>query len=256
MSANSRGIAIDVGNTSTRLGIVDPHALTCAHQISFATAALQQRLPDALASLSGHTEPGLPVTVCSVVKSSSDCIERLAASLNRGVRWVAFRSDLPVTLAYADPGALGADRLANALYCCRAFAGMNVVVVDVGTAVKVDLVEGGSHFAGGTILPGIAAQLASLHASTAALPLLETALVDSFFPGRSTTDCMQAGVLYGIAGAVGRIVADLGRMKGGDAIVVATGGGWPLLEPLVDFKFRHIPDMTLVGTGLFGSMCP
>jgi type III pantothenate kinase len=165
---------------------------------------------------------------------------------------VVMRGDLPLplTISYARPRVLGADRVAAAVYCARRYRGRSCVVISAGTAVTVDYVTRGGRFAGGAITPGPSMQLIALAANTAALPLVGTVCRTARLPGRDTLGCMAAGVRYGLAGALERIVEEYGKLSGGVDIVVATGGAWPLVAPLVRFAFRYEPDAVLLGTAL------
>jgi type III pantothenate kinase len=158
-----------------------------------------------------------------------------------------------VSVAYTNPCTLGVDRLANCLYSQAAHPGQNRIIIDAGTATKVDFFASGNEFAGGAILPGIATQLKSLHDYTSALPLLEPSTSAIEFPGTTTESAMTTGVLYGTAGALSFLV-DRYRQKYGTVPVLATGGAWKQVESLVTFEFEYVKDMTLVGTGLFESV--
>ncbi len=84
--------------------------------------------------------------------------------------------DLPLSVAVERPDMVGVDRLLDAL----AANGLRTpdqpaVVVDVGTAITVDLVSREGVFLGGAILPGIGMSAKALHAFTDLLPLVEVA---------------------------------------------------------------------------------
>jgi pantothenate kinase type III len=65
--------------------------------------------------------------------------------------------------------------------------------------------------------------------------------------------CIQAGAAHGTAGALNHLVEKYKGLLGGKCTVLATGGAWHLTRKFVDFDFIEVPDMTLVGTGLFVS---
>ena len=76
---------------------------------------------------------------------------------------------VPINIALDDPATVGQDRLINALGAFRR-ARQACVVIDVGTALTVDFVDGVGTFQGGVIAPGPRMMLAALHERTAALP--------------------------------------------------------------------------------------
>ena len=146
-----------------------------------------------------------------------------------------------------DPETLtGVDRLLNA---AAAFERLKqaCVVVDAGTAVTVDFVDGQGTFHGGAIAPGASMQLHALHEHTAALPDLAFRAPDKEPFGRNTAQAMYQGVYHGIRGMVQRLVEQYAEHYGAYPMVIATGGDAAVLfenDPLID---RIVPDLTLMG---------
>ncbi len=130
--------------------------------------------------------------------------------------------DLGLRVHYADPLAVGADRLCNAVAGYRKYGGP-LIIIDLGTATTFDVVATNGDYLGGVIMLGMESSAAELHRRAARLPKIEL-----HFParviGRDTTTSMQAGVMYGtidaLEGMVRRITAELGQ----PARVIATGG--------------------------------
>lgn len=254
MGDRDRMLAVDIGNTNARLAVVDMARLRCVARVLLPTSALGRRFSRAWTALRRQTGTAWrgPAGVSCVAppRVLRHCLRRLArAGVGPVVR---VRGDLPLPLAidYVRPQVLGPDRIAGAVYCAKRFPGRNCVVVSAGTAVTVDYVSRGRRFCGGAIVPGPSLQLLALARDTAALPRATAGGGRASLPARDTADCMTAGVRYGLAGAVERIVAEYRRRAGGVDLVVSSGGAWPLLAPLVRRAFRHEPDAVLVGTAL------
>ena len=137
------------------------------------------------------------------------------------------------------------DRLLNA---AAAFDVLKqaCVVVDAGTALTVDFVDGAGTFHGGAISPGGQLMLDSLHQRTALLPEVKFAKPDEAV-GHNTTEAMLAGAFHGLRGTVRELVELFAEHAGTFPMVIATGGDAPLLfadYPLID---RVVPDLTLMG---------
>jgi type III pantothenate kinase len=248
-------LAINVGNSTAAAGLVDRARLGCERRCSCPTPHISERLAECVGSLLGD-EAGLPVAVrvSNVVPSATRAIEGAIAGVSGASRpiWVQAHKRLPVELTYEHPDLLGADRIANCLYAATAHPGQNVVVIDAGTAVTVDCVSSQGRFLGGAILPGIDMQLASLESTAERLPEVEPGTDEPAFPGTSTEGCILSGVFHGVAGALDGFARRLPEAFGtGPVTILACGGTWPQLGRLVTFRFRHIPDLTLVGTALF-----
>jgi type III pantothenate kinase len=249
-------IAIDIGNSSARLGLIDIARTLCLKRIACPTAEFGNRLPSLLVELcKDQAATPLEIKISSVVpglRASLAPALHAAAGVS-SVAWVAYHPQLPFGVHYENPSRLGPDRIADGLYGWHAFAGSDLCIIDAGTAITVDYFTAAEGFMGGAIIPGCGTQIRSLNANTAALPALEpTAVTTPGFPALSTDDCIVGGVRRTVAGGLGALVGQLRQKSAGKEFTVVTcGGEWPLLGPLVDFEYRHVPDCTLIGTGLF-----
>ena len=123
------------------------------------------------------------------------------------------------------------------------------VVVDAGTAITVDFVDGAGTFHGGAIAPGAQLQLDALNQRTAQLPE-----VDFDHPaeviGHNTIEAMRCGVFYGLRGMVRELVEQFAEAHGQYPMVVATGGDANVLFREYDLVDRVVPDLTLMGIAL------
>lgn len=154
---------------------------------------------------------------------------------------------LGVTNRYRDPAALGADRWA-ALIAARQASPAAQCLVDCGTAVTIDALSAGGEFLGGVILPGLHMARAGLLADTQGIRSADGAEGDCL--ARATGDGVAAGTLFGLAGAIERVVAEQRRVLGAEARVVLTGGDAPRLLSLLSGPVAHAPDLVLQGLKL------
>lgn len=92
---------------------------------------------------------------------------------------------LPITIIYQTPHTLGKDRIAAAVGADCLFPDENVLVIDAGTCITLDMVTANSEFIGGNISPGIEMRLKAMHHFTSKLPLV-TRSQQSEFGGEST----------------------------------------------------------------------
>ena len=127
-------------------------------------------------------------------------------------------------------------------------AGRPAVIVDVGTAITVDLVDREGRFAGGAIGPGLGLAARALHEGTACLPLV-TPELPKRVAGLDTVEAIRSGVYRCCRGGVHSLVELLSREEGtAEVPVVVTGGDAELLLPLrVDAPVRHVPDLIFTG---------
>lgn len=150
-------------------------------------------------------------------------------------------------ILYDDPKEVGADRIANAVAVFDLYGGP-AVVVDFGTGNNFDVISAAGEFMGGAIAPGIEVSLDALLDRAAALSSVELVEPSSVI-GRTTSESLQSGAVYGFAGQVDSMVGRF-RAELGTCTVVATGGLAPLIAP-VTASIEHVePFLTLHGLRL------
>lgn len=178
------------------------------------------------------------------------------------VKPVRTPSRLPLRVKLERPDLVGMDRLLDAVAANhrRAEDGA-AVIVDAGTAVTVDYVDGTGAFCGGAILPGLRLMARSLHEQTALLPPLDVH-GPTPLPGRCTEDAMRAGVFWAVAGGITALVQQTMLVSPSRsrrlARVFLTGGDATHLAPVfardsgVEAGLEWIvwPEMTLEGIRL------
>ncbi|MHA6624108.1 type III pantothenate kinase [Pseudonocardia sichuanensis] len=183
-------------------------------------------------------------------------------TLLRELRLLIDRRDVPavvvgpgvrtgVPLLVDNPREVGADRVMNTLAAHR-LHDTACVVVDFGTSTNIDVVSAKGEFLGGALAPGIEISLEALATRAAALRTVELVRPRSVI-GKNTVECLQSGLLFGVAGQVDglvrRIVAELGP-KAGPVTVLGTGGLAPLVAGESETITEFVPDLTLLGLRL------
>lgn len=152
-----------------------------------------------------------------------------------------------VTVAYAEPARLGADRWLALLAARREVSGP-VLVVDAGTAVTYDLLLADGRHLGGLILPGMRMMRESLLAGTR-IPAVEPA--DSVEPWAADTGAAVAAASVQAPAALAERLRDrLAAAAGQAPTVLITGGDAERLAGALERPARPIPDLVLRGLTL------
>ncbi len=167
-------------------------------------------------------------------------------------RLVAGRAACGVRNSYERPEELGVDRWA-ALVAARALVPGPVFVVDCGTAITVDALDGGGAFLGGAILPGLALAREALARGTAGVGAGAGGACGPF--GRDTAAAVAGGTLWGLAGAVDRLLESGGPAMAGAAVLL-TGGDGERLAPRLRHPVRRVPDLVLQGIARLAEVAP
>lgn len=238
-------IVIDVGNTSTAVGVWSAGKVSnvshCDGGFEEAVAAVKKL-------------PRLPIGYVSVVPKEDAKWRAFADKENRGFHQITCNDPLGLTLDYPEPETIGADRLADAVGAVEHY-GAPVLVMDFGTALTAAVVTDDKVWRGGVIAPGFPLMRDYLFERTAKLPRMELGTGKAPKIGRSTEEAMRFGALIGYRGMVREIVAELKKNFKTEFRLVATGGfaKWALKE--LDLPFAIDPTLTLYGTGLIASRC-
>jgi len=243
-------LLFDIGNTHTHLGLADERRVR-GHRDIPTQACLDGTAAKLVRSFTaGHLIDG--VALCSVVPRATPRVLRLCRRLWRDLPPPLVLS--PKTLAgvgidYPHPSTIGPDRLANAL-AVRHHYGAPAVVVDFGTAVTFDVVDGRGNYIGGIIAPGLAAMTEYLHEKTALLPRIKIREIQGVI-GKNTRDAMLIGAVHGYRGLIRELLRQLRReLKSPRLPVIATGGYARLLAARLPEITAVEPLLTLEGLRL------
>ncbi|MBR2695192.1 MAG: type III pantothenate kinase [Thermoguttaceae bacterium] len=247
----SRTIAVDIGNTSYKLGMFNSSQLDAAR-----AAGLPFSYPFSIDDLRilPHQLKVIPIWL-SIFLRKPDLKSRpllwLVSSVNRTRTQTFFefliekrpddifavldQADVPIQTDYTDPTQLGIDRKLAALAASKRFPEPTpVLIVDIGTALKLDIVSRDGIFLGGVILPGPETQLGSLFKETDKLPELHWSArnIPASYPALNTNDAVQLGVAGGIVGAISYFYQRACRaVRQMSLPIIVTGGGSIGFEP-------------------------
>jgi len=129
---------------------------------------------------------------------------------------------LPFENKYMTPETLGVDRLCNIAAVHHLYPQRNVLVLDLGTCIKMDFINAEGIYEGGTISPGLALRFKSLHDYTATLPILSTTRNWGTI-GTSTSESIQYGVMNSVRAELEFYISEF-RSRFQNVKVVFTGG--------------------------------
>jgi type III pantothenate kinase len=240
-------IAISVGNTRARLGLFREQRLEQSDAIAVGDV---DGIVRAVLELP-VVNHGAPVAIASVNLPVAD---RIAAALagpfaDRGGDIYRFGDDLaiPINTTLEDEATVGQDRLLNAIGAFSR-AKQACIVIDAGTAMTVDFVDGEGTFHGGAIGPGVSMMLKALHEHTAALPALAFEPTPSDRPfGKDTRGAMLLGVQSAARGMARVLIERYAESFGAYPQIIATGGDARALFENDDLVEHIVPDLTLLG---------
>lgn len=243
-------LAIDVGNTSTKLGIFEGEELHATWQVSTNI----QRMPDEYAALLLNLlhHRGLDiadvkeVAMCSTVPPLIATFEELARQyLHTTPLVIGAGVKTGVRIRMDNPREVGADRIVNAAAAHHLYGGP-VIIADLGTATTFDTVSEEGDYLGGAIAPGIITCAEALFMKAAMLPRVEL-VHPRHVIGTNTIAAMQSGIIFGYVGLIEGIVTRIQQELGEKTRVVATGGYAELIAGETEIIDIINPNLILVG---------
>jgi type III pantothenate kinase len=243
-------VVVDVGNTQIKWGL-------CADGAVHSTCSLP---PDEPAAWTREMELWKSACGSWVVTGvhpprRDGFIEWLRESEQR-VRLLDDPNDLPLRVLVPRPDHVGVDRLLDAVAAnSRRTPGIPAVVIDAGSAITVDLIDGSGAFVGGAIVPGMRLMAKALHNYTALLPLIPPPEKPPVVPGTHTPAAMELGIYWAAAGGIAALVQEYKNLFQSNVEVFLTGGDGPRLQAALP-DAQLWPEMTLEGIRLSAEALP
>ena len=144
-----------------------------------------------------------------------------------------------------NPAQTGADLVVGCVAALREHKAP-MIVIDMGTATTMIVLDETGALIGGSIHPGVKISLDALTDRTALLPGLQLDQPKRAI-GRNTIDCMRSGIMLGNAcmldGMIERMEAELGQKT----TVVVTGGIAKFIVPMCKTPMIYDKDLLLKG---------
>lgn len=158
------------------------------------------------------------------------------------------RSPLGLQFHVPDPSFIGADLIANAFAAWKKYH-TGVIVIDLGTATKVQVTSPDGMFEGTVIAPGLKAGASSLFKKAALLSEIELSS-PSVILGTNTRDALLSGIVHGHALMLEAFVNEIKAQYSYPLLTVITGGICDLVVPLIPSVDTVDKTLTLDGLHL------
>lgn len=229
-------LVIDVGNTCIKLASVENGEVTSIERCSSWEDPLARLFFEANSTFekgivaSVRTEP-IPLWINSYIESELLLFNHKTA--------------IPLVNGYESPTTLGLDRLAAAVGANNIYPNRNVLVVDCGTAITIDVISDKGVFVGGNISLGIATRFKALNSFTSKLPLLEKTEEFSLV-GKNTTEAIRAGVLNGVIFELDSYIDKFEPIYP-DMKVIFTGGDAFFFDGRLKNSIFVVPNLVVLG---------
>jgi type III pantothenate kinase len=231
-------LVLDIGNTSTKAAIFDNDKIV-------GTKIFDEPLVCDIEFLL-RNYPSTNNCILSVVGKIDNSLYQYLNNTFPRIIELKGSTPLPFSNNYKSKETQGPDRIAAIAGVTVVFPGVDVLVIDAGTAIKFDFVDSSANYHGGNISPGIEMRFKALHTFTEKLPLLKKSITEKLL-GDTTEDAIICGVLnaivFEIEGYINALKKDYPNLK-----TIITGGDAGFLDDKI--KSPIFADQNLVLTGL------
>ncbi len=226
-------LAIDIGNYSAKLGC-------------FYNGQLKKPIESVDPSEIGHVINTLNPE--NIMVSTVAEMPQIPAMAGEVIKLTA-STPLPFVLVYQTKNTLGVDRIAAVAGAMVLNPSSDSLIIDAGSCITYDILEGGSRFLGGVISPGGRLRFQAMHEFTKNLPLIdvETASIEGLeFPGKSTISAMKSGVVDGLEIEIQGFIEKY-KKKYPTIRVFLCGGEANLFENRLKASIFAVPELVLIG---------
>lgn len=247
-------LTIDIGNSNVVIGCIDKD-----NQVSalFRMVTDLKKTEDEYASgmkaileFNGIDHTAFEgAIICSVVPPLTE-IFRTAVKKIIGCKALVVGAGVKTGLnvLIENPASLGADIVAASVAAMTEYP-LPVIVIDMGTATTITVVDQGNRYIGGAIVPGVALSMNALSSGTS---LLQKVPVEA--PKKcictTTTESMQSGAVFGNAALLDGMIARFEKELGCEATVVATGGIADKILPYCSREIIYDENLLLKGLNI------
>ena len=146
------------------------------------------------------------------------------------------------------PSQVGSDRIVIAVAALAEYKAP-LILMDLGTATTIEVVEPENTYLGGVIIPGVKISLDALTSRAAQLPGISLDRPKQVI-GRNTIDCMRSGMIYGTASMIDGLIDRMEEELGHSSTLVATGGMAQFITPLCKHSIILEKDLLLKGLNI------
>lgn len=247
-------LAVDIGNTNIVFGCVDDndevvlferistnHNATSAEYASLIKNILEMNrfnIEDINDAIMSSVVPSVTNTVKEAVRKLFGVEVMIAGP---GVK-------TGLNILIDNPAQLGSDQAVDAVAAINEYPAP-LIIIDMGTATTVSVVDEQKNYRGGLIMTGMGVAADALTARTAQLPKINFEAPANII-GTNTIDCLKSGMLYSNACALDGIIERIEEQLGYKCTAVATGGLSELVVPLCKRKIILDSNLLIKGLGI------
>lgn len=246
-------LAVDIGNSTVVMGLINNSELIASRKtvtdISELEVNYKEEIKTLLKSHSISESKIEGAIISSVVPLLTDILKEAVSDIFK-LEPITVNSEsiTGIEIITDNPSQLGSDRIADATAGINEY-GAPLVIIDMGTATTVSVINPQNQFLGGLILPGVRTSLNSLINNTSQLPRIKLGTPSERIIGTNTVSSIENGIVYGTAAQIDGLIQRISDELDFDPKIIATGGNAGAVIPYC--KPKIIYDKNLLLKGLY-----
>lgn len=246
-------LAVDIGNSTVVMGLINNSELIASRKtvtdISELEVNYKEEIKTLLKSHSISESKIEGAIISSVVPLLTDILKEAVSDIFK-LEPITVNSEsiTGIEIITDNPSQLGSDRIADATAGINEY-GAPLMIVDMGTATTISIINQDKQFLGGLILPGVRTSLNSLINNTSQLPRIKLGTPSERIIGTNTVSSIENGIVYGTAAQIDGLIQRISDELDFDPKIIATGGNAGAVIPYC--KSKIIYDKNLLLKGLY-----
>ena len=243
-------LTIDVGNSNIVLGAVQGNEIVFEARLrTDATKTSDEYCIDLKMILDVYSLNSADIEG-SIIAS---VVPQVSNSMQTAIRKLTGKAPLVVgpglktglNIAIDNPAQTGADLVVGCVAALREHKAP-MIIIDMGTATTMIVLDKNSAMIGGAIIPGVKISMDALTNRTALLPGLQLDQPKKAI-GRNTVDCMRSGLMLGSACMIDGMIDRMEEELGYKTTVIATGGIAKFVLPMCRHEIVYDKDLLVKG---------
>ncbi len=246
-------LAVDIGNTNIVLGGFVEDKLSFVARIATNANKTEDEYATKIKSILALHEVDKKEVKGAIISSVVPPLTRVmsdAVKMVYGIEPLLVGPGIKtgINIHCDDPSTVGAD-LICACVAANSVYGSPSLVIDMGTATKMMVIDKTGTFIGVSIIPGVNIALKALASGTAQLPQISLEAPKSVI-GKNTADCMRSGAVFGNASMIDGMIDRFNEEMGYELKAVATGGLSKTIIKHCRHEIVHDADLVLKGLNI------
>lgn len=243
-------LAIDMGNTNIVIGCIDDEKIYFTERLStdksktdleyaMAFKTVLELYDIDTAKIDGAIISSVvPPIVNALVRAVEKIIGKTPYVVGPGLK-------TGLNIKMDNPKTVGSDLIVDAVAGIKEY-GAPLIIIDMGTATTMSVVDKDSNYVGGIIAPGVRLSMEALSSNAAQLYKVSLEQPEKTI-GKNTIDCMKSGLILGEACMMDGLIDRMEEELGYKATIIATGGLAKVVIPLCKRDIIIDDDLLLKG---------